>query len=152
MIEATIGISLVLNYLLREHLGVISGGFVVPAYLSIYAHNPAKIFGTFLVGFLTYLTIRLFRKVMFLIERRKLMLCLVIGFAYNFLFIKLLGIVEYHTSFQALEFSVIGNIVPGIIAYWMEEQGPVRTLSVMWINAMVTGLIVMLLFGRVFVL
>lgn len=152
MVEAAIGISLVLNYLLREHLGVISGGFVVPAYLSIYAHNPAKIIGTFLIGTLTYFTLRLFRKVMYLIERRKLMLCLLIGFAYNLVSYKALGLLEYHTSFQALEFSVIGNIVPGIIAYWMEEQGPVRTLAVVCINSMLTSLIIMLLFGRIFVL
>lgn len=151
MIEATIGISLVINYIFRENLGIISGGFVCPAYLAIFAHNPAKITSTLLVAFLTWLTIRLVRKGMFLIERRKLMICLIIGFAYNYLLIKSLGYAaQTHKYIVAYEFSVIGNIVPGIIAYWMDEQGAVRTFSVMLMNAFITSLIVMLIFGRIF--
>ena len=150
MVEVTIGISLFINYILREHLGVISGGFVCPAYIAIFAHKPLKILITLAISFLTFLTIRLLRKVMFLIERRKLMLCLIIGFAYNF---TLLRIVEFSfpdNTILSHELNVIGNIVTGIIAYWMDEQGPRRTLSVMWINALLTMMIVMLIFGRIF--
>lgn len=150
MIEATIGVSLVLNYILREHLGVISGGFVVPAYLSIYAHSPGKLAITFAIGFLTYFTMLLLRNYMFLIERRKLMLCLIIGFAYNLLVMRLLGYMEKDVHLLSYKLSVIGHIVPGIIAYWMEEQGGMRTTAVVLINAMLTSMIIMLFFGRIF--
>jgi len=152
MIEATIGISLVINYILREHLGIISGGFVVPAYLALYLDKPATIAGTFFVAILAYLTLQLLGNVMFVYGRRTLMLALMLGFSYNYLFLEVFLHTRNGTMFQGYDIGVIGNIVPGIIAYWMEEQGLVQTLCVTLVNAILTCLIIMLIFGRFFAL
>lgn len=152
MVEAAIGISLVINYFMKEYLGIISGGFVAPAYLALFMHRPGRIAGTFLVGFLTFATMKLLRNVIFIYGRRNLMLCLIIGFAYNYLFMKFIAGVGPSTDIVTYEVGVIGNIIPGIIAYWMEEQGVTRTLTVMLTNAILTALFVMLFFGRIFAL
>ena len=68
----------------------------------------------------------------------------------NYFFLTLINQFGQQTDILTYELSVIGNIVPGIMAYWMEEQGMLRTMSVMWTNAVLTCLLVMLIFGRLF--
>ena len=43
--------------------------------------------------------------------------------------------------------AVIGNIIPGLIANWMDRQGVIRTLSVVLLTAVIVKLLVMILFG-----
>ena len=45
---------------------------------------------------------------------------------------------------------VIGNIIPGLIARWMDRQGVLRTTSVILITASIVQLILMLLYRGVF--
>ena len=45
--------------------------------------------------------------------------------------------------------AVIVNIIPGLIANWMDRQGVVRTISVVILTAVLVKLAVMLLFGGV---
>ena len=45
--------------------------------------------------------------------------------------------------------AVIGNIIPGLIANWMDRQGVTRTISVVILTAVLVKLAVMLLFGGV---
>ena len=45
--------------------------------------------------------------------------------------------------------AVIGNIIPGLIANWMDRQGVVRTMSVVVLTAVLVKLAIMLLFGGV---
>ena len=45
--------------------------------------------------------------------------------------------------------AVIGNIIPGLIANWMDRQGIIRTLSVVILTAVMVKLSVILLFGGV---
>jgi len=41
--------------------------------------------------------------------------------------------------------AAIGNIIPGLIANWMERQGVLRTISVVIITASIIQLLMMLL-------
>ena len=43
--------------------------------------------------------------------------------------------------------AVIGNIIPGLIANWMDQQGVIRTVSVVVLTAVIVKLCVMILFG-----
>ena len=40
---------------------------------------------------------------------------------------------------------VIGNIIPGLIANWMDRQGAIRTISTVLITAGITKLAIMVL-------
>jgi len=46
-------------------------------------------------------------------------------------------------SNKSLDFVVIGNIIPGLIANWMDRQGVLRTICTVLITAGVTKLIIM---------
>ena len=43
------------------------------------------------------------------------------------------------------DFVVIGNIIPGLIANWMDRQGIVRTVSTIFITAGITKLSIMVI-------
>ena len=53
------------------------------------------------------------------------------------------------SDFTEVDFVVIGNIIPGLIANWMDRQGVTRTISVVLLTAVMVKLMVMLLFGGV---
>ena len=44
---------------------------------------------------------------------------------------------------------MIGNIIPGLIANWMDRQGVIRTVSVVILTAVIVKLSTILLFGGV---
>ena len=45
--------------------------------------------------------------------------------------------------------AVIGNIIPGLIANWMDRQGVVRTVSVVLLTAVIVKLMIIVLFGGI---
>ena len=72
--------------------------------------------------------------------KRRLVLALLIGF--------LLGYLSRSENMitaglGTTEFMVIGNIIPGLIANWMDRQGVLRTISTVLITAGITKLCIM---------
>ncbi|MBL7013313.1 MAG: poly-gamma-glutamate biosynthesis protein PgsC [Candidatus Marinimicrobia bacterium] len=142
MVEVSIGLGIVLSLILSESLGVTAGGIIVPGYISLYLHEPLQVLITFAVAAIVYGIIHLLSKVMFLYGKRRLVLALILGF--------FLGYISRHfiySPFDELSFAVIGNIIPGLIANWMDRQGVVRTLSVVIVTAVLVKLLVMMFFG-----
>ena len=142
MVEVSIGLGIVLSLILSESLGVTAGGIIVPGYISLYLHQPLQVLITFVVAAIVYGIIHLLSKVMFLYGKRRLVLALILGF--------FLGYISRHyiySPFDNLSFAVIGNIIPGLIANWMDRQGVVRTLSVVIVTAVLVKLLVVIIFG-----
>ena len=142
MVEVSIGLGIVLSLILSESLGVTAGGIIDPGYISLYLHQPLQVLITFVVAAIVYGIIHLLSKVMFLYGKRRLVLALILGF--------FLGYISRHyiySPFDNLSFAVIGNIIPGLIANWMDRQGVVRTLSVVIVTAVLVKLLVMIIFG-----
>ena len=52
-------------------------------------------------------------------------------------------------TFMNFDLSSIGNIIPGLIASWMDRQGVVRTISVVILTSVMVKVAVILLFGGV---
>ena len=77
---------------------------------------------------------------MLIYGKRRLVLSLLIGFLIGF------WVKEYYVSG---ELYVIGNIIPGLIASWMDRQGVSRTISVILITASIVYLSMMLLYKGV---
>ena len=48
------------------------------------------------------------------------------------------------SSLTELDFVVIGNIIPGLIANWMDRQGVLRTICTVLITAGITKLFIMI--------
>ena len=146
MIEISIGLGIILSLILSEALGVTAGGIIVPGYISLFLHQPVQVLSTFLVAILVWLIIRGLSKVMFLYGKRRIVLALILGFFFGYL-----SRTMYIDTENIKSLAVIGNIIPGLIANWMDRQGVVRTLSVVLLTAVIVKLLVMILFsGAIF--
>ena len=137
-----IGIGMVLSLFLTETLGVTAGGIIVPGYIAMNLESPERLIITFGISILTFLIIKLLSKFIMVYGKRRLVLALLIGFLLGYLS-RSENMVT--ASLGTTDFIVIGNIIPGLIANWMERQGVLRTISVVIITASIIQLLMMLL-------
>ena len=142
MIEISIGLGIILSLVLSEALGVTAGGIIVPGYISLFLDQPIQVVSTFLVAILVWLIIKGLSRVMFLYGKRRIVLALILGFFFGYL-----SRTIYVDTESIKSVAVIGNIIPGLIANWMDRQGVVRTVSVVILTAVIVKLLVIILFG-----
>ena len=142
MIEISIGLGIILSLVLSEALGVTAGGIIVPGYISLFLDHPVQVVSTFLVAILVWLIIKGLSSVMFLYGKRRIVLALILGFFFGYL-----SRTIYVDTESIKSVAVIGNIIPGLIANWMDRQGVVRTVSVVLLTAVIVKLLVIILFG-----
>ena len=144
MVEVTIGLGIVLSLLLSETLGVTAGGIIVPGYIALYLHQPLQVIITILVAILVWGIIQVLGKKVFLYGKRRIVLALILGFFFGFISRNFIYLPQEIGSA-----AVIGNIIPGLIANWMDRQGVIRTVSVVILTAVIVKLSTILLFGGV---
>ena len=142
MAEISIGLGIFLSLILSESLGVTAGGIIVPGYIALYLHEPIQVVVTFLVAILVWAIIQGMGSVMFLYGKRRIVLALILGFFFGYL-----SRIIYIDIESINSVAVIGNIIPGLIANWMDRQGVIRTLSVVLLTAVIVKLMVMIIFG-----
>ena len=140
LIGLAIGIGMGLSLILTETLGVTAGGVIVPGYIALYIHEPYKVIITFLVSLIVLLIIKILSQFMFIDGKRRLVLSLMLGFFFGYL----------SKIYLDSDLSSIGNIIPGLLASWMDRQGVFQTMSVLIIIAVATRLILIVLFGGTF--
>jgi poly-gamma-glutamate biosynthesis protein PgsC/CapC len=105
--------------------GVYPGGIIVPSYLVLFITEPARIVGTLVAAFLTLLIYLLASRWLILFGRRRFVFLILVGGVWSVL---------WRTLFPALfplslEFTVIGWVIPGLIANHFERQGVLVTLG-----------------------
>ena len=144
MAEISIGLGIFLSLILSESLGVTAGGIIVPGYIALYLHEPIQVVVTFLVAILVWVIIQGMGNVMFLYGKRRIVLALILGFFFGYISRNFIYLSEDIGSV-----AVIGNIIPGLIANWMDRQGIIRTLSVVLLTSVMVKLCMMILFGGV---
>tara|TARA_B100000029_G_scaffold498008_1_gene566268 strand:+ start:239 stop:685 length:447 start_codon:yes stop_codon:yes gene_type:complete len=130
-----IGIGMCLSLILTETLGITAGGVIVPGYIALYLHEPFKIFITFGVALIVVLLIKILSNFMFIYGKRRLVLSLLLGFFFGYL----------SKIYLDPSLSSIGNIIPGLLASWMDRQGIAKTIAVLIIIAVATRLIFIIL-------
>ena len=118
MIEQAVGLGLVVSLIFSETLGLAAGGMVVPGYLALMIHEPMRIVGTVAVSLLTLGTLKLLSRYTLIYGRRRIVVAVLIGF-----------------------------VIPGLIANWMERQGVIQPICVMTTTAVLVRLLLMLLNG-----
>ena len=133
-----IGLGMIISLFLTETIGVMAGGIIVPGYFALYLQNPIQIVTTFLIGIVTYYIIYFMSKYLLIYGRRRLILCLLLGFLIGY-------ILRLSISEVNLDINYIGFIIPGLIASWMDRQGIVRTISVILIVASIVNLFLILI-------
>ena len=121
-----IGIGLVVSLLYSELFGVAPGGIIVPGYLALAIPEPITVVLTFGVALLTFFVVRVLGTIAIVYGRRRNVLAILIGFGLGALARTLVGA---GTPFGAYGIEVVGYVVPGLLAIWMDRQGVVVTIS-----------------------
>ena len=137
-----IGVGMVLSLFLTETLGVTAGGIIVPGYIAMNLDNPSRLIVTFGISLIVYLIIKVLSNFVLIYGKRRLVLALLLGFLLGYFMRSENNILS---SLMDMDFVVIGNIIPGLIANWMDRQGVLRTIFTVLITAGVTKLFIMTL-------
>jgi poly-gamma-glutamate biosynthesis protein PgsC/CapC len=164
LLALSIGIGLVVSLLFSELFGLAAGGLVVPGYIALYLTRPIDIAVTLAAALLTFFLIRIASSFVIIYGRRRTAVMILVGYAAGlFLDAALAAFYEVGaeslapsvaTSTDALavatagrdmlEAGVIGYIVPGLIAIWLDRQGILPTFAALVTSAVVVRLLLIL--------
>ncbi len=143
LLSLFIGSGLVVSLLFSEFFGLAAGGLVVPGYVAIYINEPMRVVLTILVAFLTYVVVKAISGFTIVYGRRRTVLMILVGYIMGTSVRFLLST----WNLPEMELAIIGYIVPGLIAIWMDRQGVVETVSTLLTASAVTRLILILVTG-----
>lgn len=144
VVQAAVGIGVIISLIFSELLGASAGGIVVPGYIALYLDSPLQILGTLIISLLTWGVIRLISQFTLLFGKRRMVLSILIGFILGLMS----RILTFHgQTIHQLQMQSIGYIVPGLIANWFERQGFWKTVSTIVIAASFVRLLLMVIFG-----
>lgn len=144
MIEAAVGLGVIISLIFTELLGASAGGIVVPGYIAMYLDRPTQIVGTLLVSLVTWGIIRIISSFTLLFGKRRMVLCILIGFILGW---ATRNIIFHNITIVDLKMQSIGYIIPGLIANWFERQGFWKTVTTMMIAAVLVRLILIVISG-----
>ena len=140
LLPISIGIGLVFGLLLSEMFGIASGGLIVPGYIALYFLKPMDVVMTLTVAFVTFVVVSVLGNFFILFGRRRSSLMILVGY--------LLGMgIRNWTGIFAGEWTLIGYIIPGLIAVWMDRQGIVETLTALAIVSSAVRLVLVITLG-----
>lgn len=120
--------------LFYELTGLSPGGLIVPGYLAMTLHSPIRIVYTLCVALLAMAAVRALSRVTILFGRRRFMLLILLSYLIHWIILQV-NILPFNVS-------LIGCIIPGIIAHDMDRQGVVKTLLSLTV---VTGAVALVL-------
>jgi len=164
LLALSIGTGLVVSLLFSELFGLAAGGLVVPGYIALYLTRPIDIAVTLIAALLTFFLIRIASTFVIIYGRRRTAVMILVGYAAGvFMNAALAALYEAGTESVApavgatgdalaivsagravMEAGVIGYIVPGLIAIWLDRQGVVPTFAALVTSAVVVRLLLIL--------
>lgn len=140
MLQESIGLSVVLGFLVSEFLGISAGGLISPGYLAFYLEQPYRLLSTFILAIITYGVVKLLQQFTIIYARRRFMAAILVSLIVTW-------IVERNLFFLQVisqDFRFIGYVIPGLIANDMLKQGVFRTLAMTVGLTIIIRLILML--------
>ncbi len=132
----SIAIGLVFGFFFYERFGLSAGGFVVPGYIALQFNNPLLLGGTLIVSLLTWLLVKGASRYAILYGRRRFILMVLTGFAWQWGF----RLLMVRTGSFVEDGDVFGYIIPGLIANEMERQGIAPTLTALLVISVMVRL------------
>ena len=140
LLPLSIGVGLAVGLLFTEKLGIAAGGLIVPGYMALFLTQPLTILTTLAVAVVTFGVVRSLSTFLVVYGRRRTALMILVGF--------LLGSMARHlVPTSDGELTVIGFIIPGLVAIWMDRQGVLQTLTSLAIVSVVVRLLLVLAVG-----
>lgn len=143
LVALFISCGLVISLLFSELFGLAAGGLVVPGYLAFHLNQPIALATTVGVAFVTYLIVQLISSFAIVYGRRRTVLMILtaylLGMAVRFIAQGNFGVDS--------EVAIIGFIIPGLIAIWMDRQGIVETVTALATASVITRFVLILVLG-----
>jgi len=133
----SIAIGLVLGFFFYEWVGLSAGGFVVPGYIALQLGSPLLLAGTLMTSLLTYASVKAASRYIILYGRRRFILMVLAGFAWQWLF-KAAVIQQFALTTDT---DILGFIIPGLIANEMDRQRILPTLFTLLIISIMVRLV-----------
>jgi poly-gamma-glutamate biosynthesis protein PgsC/CapC len=143
-VSLSIGLGLVVSLVFSELLGLTAGGMVVPGYVALYLDRPLIIIFTLLISYLTYFVVHSMSAVMIIYGRRRTVLMILVGFAMGAL-VRSVGSLELPMA--SVDLNIIGYIIPGLIAIWIDRQGLIESFSALIIASVLVRIALILITG-----
>lgn len=140
LLPVSIGIGLVIGLLVSEVFGIASGGLIVPGYIALYLLRPMDLAATIGVAFLTFGIVSVLGNFFIVFGRRRTALMILVGYLLG------MGIQNWMGLFAGA-WAIIGYIIPGLIAVWMDRQGVIETLSALTIVSVSVRLVLIMTLG-----
>ncbi len=143
-VTISIGTGLIVSLTLTELFGLAAGGLVVPGYLALYLDRPMTILLTLAAAFLTWAVVKGLSRVAIIYGKRRTVLMILVGFLIGFA--ARLVLMYFGTTPEGANianFEIVGYIIPGLIAIWIERQGLVETCSVVLMASAMVRLVLM---------
>lgn len=146
-----IAIGLIVSLMFTEMFGLSGGGMIVPGYLALYLSKPFSIAMTLLAALLTYWIVKNIAKVAIVYGRRRIVLMVLFGFlvggAMRAVAGSIIALPGMESSFPPATncFCVIGFIIPGLIALWMDRQGMIETLGPLMTSSIMVRLVLIII-------
>lgn len=121
-------LGIILSILFYEFTEISPGGLITPAYISFYINTPNKIVLTFITSILTYFIVFWLSNKIIIYGRRKFTLYILVTFLVKE-FISLLSPITYEYNLVLFSGTVIGILIPALIARDIERNGSIKTFS-----------------------
>jgi poly-gamma-glutamate biosynthesis protein PgsC/CapC len=141
MMYETFFIGLIFAVLYVEIMDIYPGGIIVPAYIALYLDQPLRVLATVLIALLSLLTYRFLSRFFILFGRRRFVMLLLLGALWG----QLLFLLMPHVFTGAMEFRMIGWVIPGLLANNCEKQRLLATFASLFTVSVLTYFVVKLM-------
>lgn len=146
LLAISIGVGLVISLIFAELFGLAAGGMIVPGYFALYMDHPMTILVTIGVSMITYLFVRVISSFIIIYGKRRTVLMVLVSYLLTFALQNFFSFSDMDIPLP--EIRIIGYIVPGLIAIWLDRQGIIETLSALLIASTVVRLVLILAYGE----
>lgn len=143
LLPLSVGIGLVVSLFFSEAFGIAAGGMIVPGYLALSLTRPLEVGTTLAAGFATFAIVHSLASFIVVYGRRRTVLMILVGYVVAMLFRGLAP----SLGLPADEHAVIGFIIPGLIAIWLDRQGVVETVTALLTASAFVRLVLILVLG-----
>jgi gamma-polyglutamate biosynthesis protein CapC len=145
LLPLSVGLGLFVGLVFTELFGIAAGGMIVPGYIALSLTRPLDVALTLAAGFVTFLLVRAFSSFVLVYGRRRTVGMIFVGFLMGWAARALAHGLPHAADDQL---SVIGFIIPGLIAIWFDRQGVVETLTALVSASVAVRLGLVLLVGQ----
>ncbi len=142
LLPLSIGIGLAVSLMFSELFGLAAGGMVVPGYIALNLHRPLDVAITLGVGFATFVVVHALASVMIVYGKRRTVLMILVGFILGAAVRAAVG-----SASEGIDMTLIGYIIPGLIAIWIDRQGLVETMAALVTASVVVRLVLVIVAG-----